>query len=65
MEDTLYNLIRRALRANVQQVIIADPGRSPFWYLSKRCQAKLNARVVSHQIKRPATIEKYLLVVSQ
>ncbi|MDE1465545.1 class I SAM-dependent methyltransferase [Spartinivicinus poritis] len=65
MDDTLYNLIRRALKANVQQIIIADPGRSPFWRLSERCQTKLNAKMVSHRINKPTPTEKYLLVINQ
>ncbi|WP_163834231.1 class I SAM-dependent methyltransferase [Spartinivicinus ruber] len=65
MENTLYNLVRRALRAGVQQVIIADPGRSPFWQLSERCQDKLHAKVVTHSINKPSPAEKYLLVINQ
>ena len=34
LTPVLYNLIRRSLRAGVKQIIIADPGRSPFYALA-------------------------------
>lgn len=35
-----YNLIRRAFRAGVKEIIIADPGREPFYSLAEKCLFK-------------------------
>ena len=59
----LYNMIRRALRAGVQQIIIADPGRPPFWELTRYCDGKLNAEVLEQTTAEPVTTRKQLLIV--
>ncbi len=38
LTPVLYNLIRRSLRAGVKQIIIADPGRSPFYALAENAK---------------------------
>ncbi|EKF73059.1 hypothetical protein A11A3_15672 [Alcanivorax hongdengensis A-11-3] len=63
LTPVLYNLIRRALRSGVKQVIIADPGRSPFYELAERCQAHMNARVVERRSKTPKAISADLLII--
>lgn len=35
-----YNLINRAFKSGVKQVIIADPGREPFFTLAEKCLSK-------------------------
>ena len=59
----LYNLIRRALRAGVEQIIIADPGRSPFYALAERCEGRLNAEVIERNSTDPKSISADLLVI--
>ncbi len=59
----LYRLIGRAMKAGVKQVLIADPGRSPFWELSKLCEEKFNASVVEHKISKPYKTSKHILMV--
>ncbi|MDX1805356.1 MAG: class I SAM-dependent methyltransferase [Alcanivorax sp.] len=63
LTPVLYNLIRRALRAGTKQIIIADPGRSPFYALADRCQQTLNARVVERRSKTPKAISADLLII--
>lgn len=63
LTPVLYNLIRRALRAGVSQIVIADPGRSPFYALAERCQKHLNAEIVERQSDDPRQICADLLVI--
>ena len=51
--DPLYNLIKRSLKSGVKTIIIADPGRSPFFKLAKKCGKKFNAEVVESTIRKP------------
>ena len=48
--DPLYKVIRKAVKAGVRQVIIADPGRSPFDEVCKRCRKKFDAEVKEWEI---------------
>ncbi|MCG8393236.1 MAG: methyltransferase domain-containing protein [Pseudomonadales bacterium] len=65
LTPVLYNLIRRALRAGVQQIIIADPGRSPFYALAERCEnAGLDARVVERRTQTPKSLSADLLIIN-
>ncbi len=53
LEDPLYNLTRRALRAGVGRVLLVDPGRSPFRRLAQRAAEKLDAEYCEWQTLRP------------
>ena len=59
----LYRLVNRAMKSGVKQVLIADPGRSPFWELAELCEEKFNASVVEHRISTPYKTSKQILVV--
>ena len=65
MSGMLFNLIKRAKKAGVSQVIIADPCRSPFTDLAQRCQKIYGeqARVESKWLKRPVNASGEILVV--
>lgn len=56
-------LIKRALDAGVEQIYVADPGRSPFWDLVKHCEKNYGGEVWSHDIKKPFKSEKYILEI--
>jgi predicted nicotinamide N-methyase len=53
LENPLYNLTRRALRAGVGRVILVDPGRSPFRRLAERAEEKLGAVYREWSVSRP------------
>ena len=61
----LYNMIRRALRAGVRQIIIADPGRPPFWALTELCDGTVNAEVHRQTTDEPKLTTKHLLIIEQ
>jgi len=60
MVDPVYKLIRRAVRAGVQQVIVADPGRPPFQEVAERCADKLGGITqdwaIDDQVKASGTL---------
>ena len=65
MTRQLFNLIKRAKKAGVKQVIISDPCRPPFSELASRCQKKLNqAEVVEKFLTRPVNASGEILIVS-
>ncbi len=45
MVNPLFNLIQRAMRGGVPRVVIADPGRAPFFKLAERCGEKWKAEL--------------------
>lgn len=44
MVEPLYGLIEKAVRAGVQQVVVADPGRPPFAQVCERCVERLGGQ---------------------
>lgn len=65
LTPVLFKLIRRGLKAGVKEIIIADPGRSPFYALAERCEkAGLNSRVVERRTKTPKVLSADLLIIN-
>ena len=65
LTQPLFDLIERSLNAGVERIILADPGRPPFWSLAELCVQKLDASVFTRRIYEPWKTEKYLLVVGE
>lgn len=65
LTPVLYNLIRRALGRGVRRIIIADPGRSPFYQLAEKCQQKFKARVVERRTRTPRALSADLLIIER
>jgi predicted nicotinamide N-methyase len=61
----LRRLILRALRAGVQQVLISDPGRSPFEQLGDYFVDKRNGRVFDWTAQRPRRSQGRILKIAQ
>ena len=60
----LYNLIRRAKRAHIQEIIIADPCRAPFTALAEKCKQKYtNVALIEKHISRPVNTSGEILIV--
>ena len=66
LSPVLHKLIRRAIKAGVQRIIIADPGRSPFYDLVERCENDklMDVRVVERSTEKPKVAVADLLVVT-
>jgi predicted nicotinamide N-methyase len=54
-------LIKRAKAAGVRQILIADPGRQPFYDLSEWAKKKYKAELWEHDIKQPMKATSYVL----
>ena len=66
LTPVLHKLIRRAMKAGVKRVIIADPGRSPFYELVELCEndKRMKVKVVERTTTRPKVAVADLLVVT-
>jgi predicted nicotinamide N-methyase len=64
LTEPLYDLIQKARMAGVKKILIADPGRPPFWALAERCSEKLGSEVITRRIDKPWKSEKYILVIT-
>ncbi len=63
LTQPLFDLLERSLNAGVERIIIADPGRPPYWSLVDLCVQAFDAAVVTRRIYEPWKTEKYLLVI--
>ena len=63
MVDPLLDLFRDAIAAGVKKIVIADPGRPPFWSLCEHAVETLDAEIVTRRIYEPWRTEKFLLVI--
>ncbi len=61
--DPVYNLIKRAVKAGVKKIVIADPERSPFFEVAHRCEDKFCAEIVEWRTKKPVEASGALLVL--
>jgi predicted nicotinamide N-methyase len=63
MTSPMYNLLELARSAGTEQILIADPGRPPFWDLAERCVEKLGAEIITRRIDQPWKTEKFILAI--
>ena len=63
MVDPLLEFFKKALESGVQRIVIADPGRPPFWSLCDRSVDSFNAEIVTRRIYEPWRTEKFILVI--
>ena len=65
MTGQLFNLIKRARKAGVRQVMISDPCRPPFNDLAERCEEKLERiERVEMFLKRPVNASGEIIIAS-
>ena len=61
LQTTLFKLIKRALKSGVKDIIIADPGRSPFLDLVDRCEKIADVEYLSWYCTEPERFEGFLM----
>ncbi len=61
--DPLHTLIKNALAAGVEKIVISDPGRSPFLKLARRCRRLYKAKIKQVKITSPRRHDGYLLII--
>lgn len=64
LRDDWWKLLKRAKRAGVRQVLIADPGRQPFYDLSEWGRQRYDAELWEHDITAPIKACKYVLEIN-
>lgn len=62
--DPLYTMVKKAVKAKVGKIIIADPGRPPFMELARRCKEDFGGEILDWAISKPRKVSGNLLVVS-
>ena len=65
LTEPLFELIGLALQSGVERIMIADPGRPPFWDLVDLCMQNFAAEVVTRRIYQPWKTEKFILTIEQ
>ena len=63
MTEPLFELLQKAAQSTVKKILIADPGRPPFWALVDRCADTFNSEVITRRLHSPWKSEKYILIV--
>ena len=61
--NPVFNLINRALKAGVKKIILADPERSPFLEVARRCEHRFCAEVLEWRTRRPLNARGALLLL--
>ena len=61
--NPVYNLVKRAVDAGVKKVVIADPERSTFFEMARRCEDKFCADVIEWRTRRPVSASGALMVL--
>ncbi|MFA7553401.1 MAG: methyltransferase domain-containing protein [Spongiibacteraceae bacterium] len=63
LAHTVYKLIKRACRAGVSKIIIADPERPPFFDMALRCADELYGELLPRAVDQPRRASGCLLVI--
>jgi predicted nicotinamide N-methyase len=60
--DPLLKMIRKALRAGVKRIVLADPGRPCFEDLAAKCEEEFRALYIDSDTKKPKS-DGFVLVI--
>ncbi|MGK0500398.1 MAG: putative nicotinamide N-methyase [Oceanicoccus sp.] len=61
--ETVFKLIKRACKAGVDKIIIADPQRAPFTNMAERCVEEFYADLESWAVDEPRRATGSLLII--
>jgi predicted nicotinamide N-methyase len=61
--DPVFNMVNRAVKAGVKLIIIADPERSPFFDMARRCEDRHSAEILEWQTHSPIKARGALMVL--
>ncbi|HEY9031849.1 MAG TPA: class I SAM-dependent methyltransferase [Kangiella sp.] len=61
LADIHYNLVNRAKRSGVKHILLADPGRQPFFDLAERVIEKHEVELLDWYCHEPEYFEGYIL----
>ncbi len=63
LAETVYKLIKRACKAGVGKIIVADPQRPPFIEMAERCVDKFYGEILAWEVDEPRRATGSLLVI--
>ena len=61
--DPVYNMVNRAVKAGVKQILIADPERSTFFEMAERCVDRHCAEIIEWHTRSPIKASGAILVI--
>lgn len=61
--DPVFNMVNRAVKAGVKHIVIADPERSTFFDMARRCEARHCAQILEWQTSTPIKARGALMVL--
>lgn len=64
LADEWFSMIRRAAQAGVKKIALADPGRTPFLDLIKRCEKHWSTEVLDWYANEPKYFSGQLMLVT-
>jgi predicted nicotinamide N-methyase len=59
--EPLFNMIARSSGPKPPTILIADPGRPPFWELAERCVEEFDAEIISRNSYTPRRTQTFFL----
>jgi len=63
LTDALLLTIKKSIKAGVKEIIIADPGRSPFMALAEKCKKEFKGKCIEWEVNYPKVVSGYLLII--
>ena len=64
LQKSLFKLVKRANRSGVKRVVIADPGRSPFFELAKACHKRYHCAFYEWNTPAPNKASGFILEIT-
>lgn len=64
LADEWFAMMKRAAQAGVKQVVLADPGRSPFLALIDKCEKRWPTDMLNWYVREPKYFNGFLMVVT-
>jgi hypothetical protein len=61
--DPVFNMVNRAVKAGVKHIVIADPERSTFFDMARRCEARHCAEIIEWQTRKPIKAQGALMIL--
>lgn len=63
LTEEWFALLKRAAKAGVKQLVLADPGREPFFQLMKKCEKRWPSEMLEWYSLEPSRFEGFIGVV--
>jgi predicted nicotinamide N-methyase len=61
--DPVAAMVKRAVKAGVKQILIADPERAPFFEMAEKCEKRYCAEVIDWKTRSPIKARGAIMVL--